>query len=231
MADKTIHEIFIEKNHPRWDDIENKLASLYTPPTVSLGIEPNVSVKEFGESINSIILTATTAKKFQNITKIEFFRNSVLIDTKNSPNPNGGTESFTSNTLVNNTVTFKAKVSDAQGYAENSRTISFVYPFYIGSVSTNNPTETQLKALTRLVKVKGNTTQSFTLTNASFCIAYLKSYGNLISILDQNNFETVGLYNVTTVTIAGLDNNPVDYYVYVLNNLTTQINFTNTFKF
>jgi hypothetical protein len=210
--------------------IDSIMAMLYTAPTVSISTNPNVSVKEYGDNIASTILTATTVKKSKTITKVEFYRNNALINTVSSPNPNGGNETYTDATVVNDTVTYKAMVYDGQSNASSSKTITYVYPYYIGSLTNATPISSDITALTKLVKTKSNTTQAFTTTNGRFCISYPQSYGALTSILDQNNFETIGGYNLTVVNITGLNGVSVAYNVYTLATITTQTNFTNTFK-
>lgn len=234
-SNKSIHEVYIEKDHPRWNILESKINDItdliHVPPTIELNINPNVSVKEIGETINSITLTATTTKKLKDITKIQISRNGTIIRENSNPNVNGSVEIYTDNTIINSTVTYSAEVFDEKSQKEDSKTINFVYPFYIGNVSSITPPANIVKSLTKLLKIKSNTTQKFTLDNSRFCIAYPKSYGDLTSILDQNNFETINLYNKTTVPIVGLNNVSVDYYVYTFKNLTTQTNFSNTYKF
>lgn len=213
------------------NQIEMLLGVVYVPPAVTISTNPNVSVKEYGDNIDVIVLTAATTKKVYPIEKVEFYRDSVLINTISAPNPDGGNETYTDSTAISDTVTFTAKVYDEQSSSQSVKTINYVYPFYVGSVANSSPTEAQIKALSKLVKTKGDTAYSFTLTDSRFVIAYPKSYGTLSSILDKNGFETINSYTRTEVTITGLNGVAVVYYVYTLNNITTQTNFTNTFKF
>lgn len=204
---------------------------IYTPPVVTLSLNPSTATKEYGDPIDSVILTGNVTRKTQDVTTVEFYRDSTLLNTISNPSASGGSFSYTENTDVADTVTFKVKAYDAKGSAEATKTISYVYPFYVGSVTVATPNESQIEALTKLVKTKSNTTQAFTTTDGRFAIAYPQSYGALTSILDQNNFETIGLYNLTVINVTGLNGTSVPYNVYVLNNPTTQTNFTNTFKF
>lgn len=215
------------------DRVDEIMNLIYTPATVSLSTNPNVSVKEYGEIIDKIVLSAAVLKKTQPIKKVEFYRGSSLINTITTPNPDGGTFVFTEETDITDTVTFKAKVYDERGSAEGTKTINFVYPFFAGSLAINtaSPIEEQIESLTKLIKTKSNTTHSFTAANARFVFAYPASYGALTSILDQNGFETIGSYNLTTVSITGLNGTAIMYNVYTLATPTTQTDFLNTFKF
>ncbi|OAH53068.1 hypothetical protein AWH48_11965 [Domibacillus aminovorans] len=204
---------------------------MYIPPTVSLALNPNVTAKEYGDPISSVILSGTVTKKLLDITKVEFYRGATLQNTVSNPSAEGGVFSYTENTDVVDTVSFKVKAYDEKEAVEAVKTISYVYPFYAGSVAAAAPTEAQIKALTKLVKTKSNTAHSFTASSSRFVIAYPQSYGALTSILDQNNFETIASYNLTVVNITGLDEVTIPYNVYTLNTTTTQTNFTNTFKF
>lgn len=66
------------------------------------------------------------------------------------------------------------------------------------------------------------TTKSFTkeidlFTNKKYLYAYPKSYGTLTYIKDANGFDYISSYDSTIITI-----NDIEYYVYILQNATTQ---------
>lgn len=212
-------------------DISNIFSIIYTPPTVALTLNPTAAIREFGETVPATTLSAVVGKKTQNITKVEFFRDNNLLNTVASPNANGGTFTFANNAPMTATTVFRAKATDAMGSAESTRIVTFVHPIYAGVVSVAAPNEAQVKALSKLVRAKGDTSHSFTSTGQRFAFAYPASYGNLRSITDPNGFETLGSYTATTINITGLDGAAVSYRVYTLNTVTTQTNFTNTFKF
>jgi hypothetical protein len=60
--------------------------------------------------------------------------------------------------------------------------------------------------------------------------AYPKAHGVLKSILDPNNFETIGNYTRSEVSVTGLDGTAQTYYVYV-SGATTVSGFTVNFKY
>ena len=212
-------------------DISNIFSIIYTPPTVALTLNPATATREFGETVSATTISSTVTRKTQNITKVEFFRDNNLLNTVASPNANGGTFTFANNAPMTTTTTFRVKATDVMGSAEASRTVTFVYPMYAGAVSVAAPNEAQVKALSKLVRTKGDTPHSFTSAGQRFAFAYPASYGNLRSITDPNGFETLGSYTATTINITGLDGTAVSYRVYTLSTTTTQTNFTNTFKF
>ena len=52
------------------------------------------------------------------------------------------------------------------------------------------------------------------MSNGRMVIAYPKAHGVLKSILDPNNFETIGDYARSEVSVTGLDGTAQAYYVY-----------------
>jgi len=82
-----------------------------------------------------------------------------------------------------------------------------------------------------LVKTPSNTTTVTSPSSQVFYLAYPNTSAALTSILDSNGFETISDYTLRTVSITGLDGSSQTYKVYEYNNLTTQTNFTNQFKF
>lgn len=211
------------------DSIEN---FIYSPPKVSLVLAPDISVREYGNPVlTTLTLQAITARTIHPITKVEYFQGTRLLHTADAPNPQGGNEVHSIEADLYDSTTFKAVVHDERGFLESTKTIEFVYPFYVGAINTLNPAEAIIKGLTKLVKSKSDTSHTFTLFNNHFCFAYPKSYGMLTSITDKNGFETINTYVRKEVSVTGLNGLPVVYYVYISENSTTQTDFTNNYKF
>ena len=194
-------------------------------PLVSLSVSPAAYLREFGDTIASVDLTANTTKRTNPITSVIFRRNGIIIEDVASPNPNGGTEAYTDNNPVSSDTTYNVTVSD--GTLSDSKSIAyrFVYPFYWG-VGAKNLTPAQIQALTKRIEQKSNKTVTTSPNNEVYYFAYPASYGQLTSILDPNNFETIGDYTLRTENFTMLDGSTVQYYVYEFNNLTSQNNFT-----
>jgi hypothetical protein len=204
---------------------------IYVAPAVTLSASPSGTTKEYGDPINAISFSATTVKKTNPITAVEFYRGSTLRNTVSSPNPNGGVEAFNETLQVSSTVIYYAKVSDGTSTTTSSGiTYQFVYPFYYG-VGAQGLTCAQVQALTKSVKVKSNTTVVTSPASQVYYFAYPASYGNLTSILDTNLFETISDYTKRTVNCTMLDSTTQSYYIYEFNNLTTQTSFSNQYKF
>jgi hypothetical protein len=198
----------------------------YIAPSISLSANVSPGIFEFGNNINSLTLNATTIKKSNPITLVEFYRGASLIHSVPSPNANGGLESYVETNPITSSVSFSSKVGDGtQIITSNSISYTYVYPYYVGDTSMSTPDETTIKAMTKLIKTKSNTTRNYTITNSRFCIAFPSSYGNLTSVLDANLFNITGDFTIQTLNMTMLDSQVVSYKVYIFNNITTQTNF------
>lgn len=215
--------------------VEATLAELldlsYIAPTVTLAGVPAVSVREKGDTIASLALTATTHKTLNNITSVQFFRDSSLIYNVPTPTPGGGAQPYTYSTPFADTTAFKATVGDGTGASDsNTLTYTFVYPYYYGS-GAQNLTAAQVAALTKNIVVESTSKAvTYTASNQVFYFAYPASYGVLTSILDPNGFEIISGFTLRVETITGLDGNAVSYNIYELDNPVTQTNYVVTFK-
>ena len=219
FEEKTMQEMFDMLLYP------------YMSPSISLSTNPNGSVREYGNNIGSIVLNANVTKKSNDIVKIEYYKNGSLIHINGMPSSESSIDNYTDSTGINNTTTYMAKVYDDKSSNSNSVTHTYVYPIYIGNVDSLSSTETDIKSMTKLIKIKGNQSNSYTISSSRFCFAYPTSYGNLTSILDPNGFEMLSSFTKTTSNFTMLDGLSVGYNIYILNIPTTQSNFTVTYKF
>jgi len=199
-------------------------------PLISLTANPVNTLREFGNNVPSVILSANTTKKTNPILSVYFERNGSLLHQVLIPSANGGTEVFTENNPIAINTTFRAVVSDGTLTGSSSLTFNFVYPFYWG-VGAKALTALQIQALTKAIETKANKVVITSPTSQVYYFAFPKSYGLLTSILDKNGFETISGYTLTEKTFTMLDGTTQAYYVYEFNSITTQTNFTNTYKF
>lgn len=104
--------------------------------------------------------------------------------------------------------------------------VSVVNPSFHGVVAAGwTPTESAVKALTELLQTgRGCTRQGLSLSNQKIAYAYPKSYGALTSVKDGNNFEVLGSYTRSEMTV-GL----TTYYVYVLTDPVTATGVKQTY--
>lgn len=204
----------------------------YTLPSVSLSMNPSASVKEYGNPISSVILSANIIKKSSDIVKIEYYKNGSLIKTNTSLANGNSVDTYTDSTGVNSTTTYSVKLYDSKpNSVTSSSSFTYVYPMYIGSLSMLNPTESDVKAMTKRIVTKGNQSISYTISSSRFCFAYPSSYGNIVSIKDPNNFEMINSFTKTVSTFTMLDGLSVSYNIYTLSSQTSQTTFTVTYSF
>lgn len=146
---------------------------------------------------------------------------------------NSGTSvSVTVSDSITANKTFTARATDpTKAYTGGNVSFTFVYPFYWGVVASGSPVDSDaITGLAKSVTNKGNKTVSYTTSGVQQAVfAFPASYGNLKSIMDQNNFENIDTFTKSTVQVTGLDGTPQQYNVYV-SNVNVQ-GFSYTFKF
>lgn len=213
------------KKDTTFTEFAKKILLKEIAPTITFNAT-NSGLKEVGTSVSGSTLTTNiTSLGTGTITSIEFYEGSNLLDTKAYVS---GTNSYSfsyTNTITSNT-TFKTVVYYTKADGTNStinqtKSITFVYASYYGTVSTLTPVEADIKLLNKSIKnTKAFTWNNITVTDERFCYAYPKSFGALTSIKDANNFEYIGSYTKSTIQIDS-----VDYYLYVLTDPTTGSGF------
>lgn len=208
------------------DTLDKIIRITYTPAQISLSASPGQGVREKGDTVSSVNLTANTVKKSNPISEVRFKRAGVLVESRPGANPAGGSEAYTNNTAFADTMTFTAEVDDTLSggsgpttTTSNTVTYPFVYPYYMGA-GVPGKSASQVAALTKVIMTSNsNYNRNFTHANGDvFYFAYPASYGALTSIKDPNNFETLGDWALSTSNITGLDGNAVSYRIYEFNN-------------
>lgn len=209
------------------DTLRKIIKFQYTPPAVSLSASGNGTVREKGNAVTAVTLTANVTKRSDLIARIRFFLDGIAIvgadfnpplDTDSSATPFNWAGSFSDN------VTFSVQVND-DGSTGGPSTVNatagftFVYPYYSGAAAPGR-TAAQVAALTKDIRTSnGNLAKSFTTVNGDvYYFAYPASYGALTSIKDVNNFESIGGWTRRTENITGLNGVAVSYYIYEFNN-------------
>ena len=214
-------------------DLLTNLLYPYIAPTVSFSSNPGGQVREFGNPVTSVTLTANTTKKSKPITRVQFFKDNAVINTIESPKAGGGSETYVYSEPISANTTLKAKVTDGTTeVTSNGTTFTFVYPMYIGDVKASSPDQDTIKAMEKIVITKpASRAKTYTVTDSRFCIAYPASYGDLKSVLDANQFEILGDFVKEVKQVECLDGTQQNYNVYTFKNLVTMTNFTVTYKF
>ena len=206
-------------------EVLKKLLYPYVDPTIgSATASPNGGTYEKGVTKTITQVSIAITKKSEPITSVALYNGSTLLEEKSGDAvKNGGTITFTGlNVEVptnGNQLTVKVTYPDANGAAKteskSTSAMSFVYPYYWGECAADAViNETLIEGLTKKVEAKGNKTVTHTMSNGRMIIAYPKAHGVLKSILDPNNFETIGDYTRSEVSVTGLDGTAQTYYVY-----------------
>lgn len=171
------------------------------------------------QTLNSASISIT--KKSKPITSVKLMNGSTVLGEKTGDEvAAGGTITFSDLGITvskSNNPNLKFTVTDGQTSTDKSVGAStFVYPYYMGECAADAVIdETLVEGLTKRIESKGNKTVTHSCENGRMVIAYPKAHGALKSILDPNNFETIGDYTRSEVSVTGLDGTAQDYYVYV----------------
>ena len=170
------------------------------------------------QTLNSASISIT--KKSKPITSVKLMNGSTVLGEKTGDEvAAGGTITFSNLGITvskSNNPNLKFTVTDGQTSTDkNVGASTFVYPYDMGECAANATIdEVLVEGLTKKVESKGNKTVTHTCENGRMVIAYPKAHGVLKSILDPNNFETIGDYTRSEVDITGLDGTTQTYYVY-----------------
>lgn len=209
--------------------ITDVLESILVKPvyqTVKLTLSEDL-IQKIGTTISSVNMTATIVKGNNPITNVKYYVGASLVDTKDSTTDpaivNGGTYTYEYTTPFSTDTTFKVDVLAGDHTETATRKIQFINPYYTGSSTTS--TISDFTGLTEEIVVK-NTKKEVTYgvtDNEYLVFAYDKRYGSLTSIKDENNFENIGSWNKSELTVGGQN-----YFVYI-----TQLPVTieTTFKY
>lgn len=216
-------------------EILTKLIYPYVKPVVSTAGTPNGGIYEKGNDQTITNVRVNVTKKSEAITKVEVFDGITSLGLQEGDAvKSGGAFNFSVDIAVPSTnKQLTAKVTDASGttVSANTGSFTFVYPYYVGICDEGaNIDETLIKSLTKKIETKGNKTIAYTCDNQKMIFAYPKSYGNLKSVIDPNNFDVTNTFTITEVSITGLDGTAQPYYVYV-NGASTVSGFNMKFNY
>lgn len=182
---------------------------------------PNGGTFEHGNNQIITAVQATVTKKSKKITKVELLQGSTVLATKEGDEvANGGTFTFSGLSVAVNSVNVQLTV---RAYDETNATVegktgafTFVYPYYYGVCEAGAVVDEALvEGLTKDITGKAGKAYSYTTNNQCAVIAFPKAHGVLKSAKDPNNFENIAAFTRHEVSVTGLDNKAVVYYVYV----------------
>lgn len=170
------------------------------------------------QTLSSASISIT--KKSKPITSVKLLNGSTVLGEKTGDEvAAGGTIKFEGLGITvskDNNPNLKFTVTDGTTSTDkNVGASTFVYPYYMGECAADATIdETLIEGLTKKVESRGNKTVTHSCENGRMVIAYPKDHGVLKSILDPNNFETIGDYTRSEVSVTGLDGTTHLYYVY-----------------
>jgi len=219
------------------DTLEKILDFTYLGPLIASFTGSSNSLREKGTSVSNVTLSVNVTKRANDIARILFTQGATTIEDMAPPVQTGsGTSSTIFAGPFTDTTTFTVAVTDAAGgggptTVTSNVTYSFVYPYYKGNGAPSR-TAAQVAAMTKLV-INSNANYNTTFTTLDgdvYYFAYPASYGDLVSILDENGFETFSSWTKRTENITGLDASAVSYFIYEFENPVVAGSTNFTFK-
>ena len=209
---------FTDKN---MQEMFEALLSPKIPPSITFSLNPSTVLYKKGTTVSTLQLRALVTVGTDPLTKVEFYKDGSLINKIDTGITSGSTQTYTYSGSITTNTTFKGKVTDSGGlYAEGSKTIKFIDPFYMGIVNSATVNESIVTSLDMVLNdTLPYTWSGITMTNKRACIAYPSNLGSLTSVKDGNGFEVLGSFKKTNITING-----VVYFCYCMQDTGTLSN-------
>jgi hypothetical protein len=219
-------------NNVSMSDMWTKLLYKFKIATISLTGSTPGGVKEVGTTITSTF-TANVVTNNSVMSKLEIVGPSGTIISTTDPDETSLTsaeQSITSSSA--STITYRGIATVTNDYSKTATTditssvsYQFVFPYYIGSVTTPTPSVSQITGLTKEVKAAGNVTHSFTYTSSYVCMAVpaewvisdIKDASTGLSLMNGFNKSSM------TITANGIGH---EYSVYVTKEASDADNYT-----
>lgn len=208
----------------------------YTRPTLSININPNMIQHNTSTSIT--IRSTFNANDAGNVVNYTLTRNGESIYTGTTVAQYVDTISTSHNT----TVSYLATVEYSDGIIKDTL-LGIPYPdtsIKAGSITSsgnvrayalsyygvvNTSTVTDISGLSSRLSSNKSYTYTASLTEQRIAYIYPKTFGELTSIKDANNFDYINSYTRSTSIFNG-----VEYYVYILTDPVTINNFKQIFN-
>lgn len=208
----------------------------YTRPTLSININPNMIQHNTSTSIT--IRSTFNANDAGNVVNYTLTRNGESIYTGTTVAQYVDTISTSHNT----TVSYSATVEYSDGIIKDTL-LGIPYPdtsIKAGSITSsgnvrayalsyygvvNTTTVTDISGLSSRLSSNKSYTYTASLTEQRIAYIYPKTFGELTSIKDANNFDYINSYTRSTSIFNG-----VEYYIYILTDPVTINNFKQIFN-
>ena len=200
-------------------------------PTIQLTTTSSL-LNEIGTTLSNVTLKVNISNlgvNYTSLDKVEFISQGQVLDTQDYQ---AGTTQYTYEVAsLSQTTTYIARVYytdvDGQHYVYKQLDFKFINSSYYGLVDASSVIDDSIIAdLNKALLENHNYTyNNINATDERFVFGYPKSYGELSSIKDANNFEYIDSYTKYDIQI---DN--VDYLFYVLTDPTTIDNATQIYS-
>ena len=208
----------------------------YTRPTLSININPNMIQHNTSTSIT--IRSTFNANDAGNVVNYTLTRNGESIYTGTTVAQYVDTISTSHNTSIS----YSATVEYSDGIIKDTL-LGIPYPdtsIKAGSITSsgnvrayalsyygvvNTSTITDISGLSSRLSSNKSYTYTASLTEQRIAYIYPKTFGELTSIKDANNFDYINSYTRSTSIFNG-----VEYYVYILTDPVTINNFKQIFN-
>ena len=208
----------------------------YTTPTINISLSK--SNVEHSKTYDISISTTFAQNDAGNVTGYKVYKNNSVIFE------NSSISNYTDTITMQHgeSVTYKTEVSYADGPIKNtmlgipypstsiksgsiisSGTIKAYALSYYGVIDGSEFVNTN--GLTSELRTSKSNTITISLTNQRIIYMYPKSFGNLTSIKDANNFDYINSYTLSNATV-----NNVEYNIYILTDPVTINNFKQIFN-
>ena len=208
----------------------------YTKPTISIALSK--SNVEHSKTYDISISTSFAQNDAGNVTGYKVYKNNSVIFENTS------ISNYTDTIAMQHgeSVTYKTEVSYADGPIKNTM-LGIPYPstsIKSGSVTSSGTIKAyalsyygvidgsefvNTNGLTSELRTSKSNTITISLTNQRIIYMYPKSFGNLTSIKDANNFDYINSYTLSNATV-----NNVEYNIYILTDPVTINNFKQIFN-
>lgn len=203
--------------------IHDILHPYVAPSGISVTLSPtNGGVLEKGTSASVSSATVRWTNGSTMVNKVELLKSGSPVATE-VLDTTATSKAITYSDTITSDVSFAGRVTETGSnyYTSGNVSFTFVYPYYYGVLDSGiELTSENIVSLTKDVKTKGTKSYTYDTSNEEkqIIIAYPKSYGNLSSILDPNNFENIDKFgSPIVVSVTGTDSTPQEYNVYVAN--------------
>ena len=223
------------------NDIDTILSIIDEPPTYT---KPSISIAlsktslEHSKSYDISITTTFKQNDAGNVTGYKVYKNNSVIFENTS------VSSYTDTISIQHggSITYKTEVTYGDGPIKNTM-LGIPYPstaIKSGSVTSSGTIKAyalsyygvidgsefvDVSGLTSKLRTTKSDTITMSLTNQRIIYMYPKSFGNLTSIKDANNFDYINSYTLSNTVV-----NDVEYNIYILTDPVTITNFKQIFN-